>query len=353
MHDHCAETRQAMKQKIIITLVLILIAGGLTAALLLQRNSEKTKSNDSYVNGNTAGNLYNSGLFCENGGVIFFANPSDSYKLYSRKTDGSDLKKLSNDTATYINADSNYVYYVCNNPRANTGAFSFLSIDNDMLMCIDRKGDGRNSKVLDRAPCLYATLVGNYIYYLRYDKEDATSLYRVKIDGTEQEKIDNTPYYTCGVNGQYIYYNGIEGDHDIWRLNTVSNSRENLYSDNCWSPIATENGNVIYYLDCNNNYKLAKINLATGEKQILCDDRIDRYNIAGGYIYFQRSGKSPALCRINTNGQDYKEISLGVYTDLNITGQYIYYRDFQSDVIFRTQLAAPGGREPFHPGTAE
>ena len=135
-------------------------------------------------------------------------------------------------------------------------------------------------------------------------------------------------------------------------MNTVSNSRENIYSDNCWSPIATENGNVIYYLDCNNNYELAKINLATGEKQILCDDRIDLYNIAGGYIYFQRSGKSPALCRINTNGQEYQEISLGVYTDLNITGQYIYYRDFQSNVLFRTQLSAPAGREPFHPGSA-
>lgn len=342
-----------MKQKIIFFLVLLVIAAVLVAAVVLQKNASKTKFNDSYVNGNTAGNLYNSGLICESDGVIFFANPSDSYKLYCMNTDGSDLKKLSNDTATYINADSNYVYYVCNNPRANTGAFSFLSIDNDMLMRIDRKGDGKNSKILDRAPCLYAALAGNYVYYLHYDKEDATSLYRVKIDGTEQEKIDDTPYYTCGVNGQYIYYNGLEKDHNIWRLNTVSNSRENLYSDNCWSPIATENGNVIYFLDCNNNYKLAKINLTTGEKQILCDDRVDCYNIYGGYIYFQRNSDSPALCRIDTNGQNYMEISIGNYTDINITAQYVYFRDFQSEQLFRTLTAAPSGKELFNPGVVE
>lgn len=343
-----------MKQKIIIILVVLLLAGLITAAVIYEKAASRTRFNDSYVNGNTAGNLYNSGLVCENDGVIFFANPSDSYKLYSMNSDGSDLKKLSDDIVTYINADSNYVYYVCNNPRTtNDSSMSFLSIDNDTLMRIDRNGDGRNSKILDHKPCLYAALVGNYVYYLHYDKENATSLYRVKIDGTEQEKIDNTPYYTCGISGQYIYYNGLEQNHDIWRLNTASNSREDVYSDNCWSPIATDNGNIIYYLDCNNNYKLAKTDLTTGEKQILCDDRIDCYNIYGGYIYFQRNGDSPALCRIDTDGENYMEICTGNYKDINITTEYIYFLDFKSGQMFRTSTTNPGEREAFYPGILE
>ena len=57
----------------------------------------KTQMNKGYVNGNTAGNLYNGGLFCESDGTIFFSNPSDGGKLYSMDSNGQNLKKLSND----------------------------------------------------------------------------------------------------------------------------------------------------------------------------------------------------------------------------------------------------------------
>ena len=43
----------------------------------------ETKMNQGFVNGNTAGNLYNGGLFCEYNGVIYFSNPNDNGRLYS------------------------------------------------------------------------------------------------------------------------------------------------------------------------------------------------------------------------------------------------------------------------------
>ena len=46
--------------KIIIPLILICITG-----LVIYHFVSKVKLNSSYVNGNTAGNLYNAGLFCE------------------------------------------------------------------------------------------------------------------------------------------------------------------------------------------------------------------------------------------------------------------------------------------------
>ena len=68
-------------------------------------SATKTKMNQGYVNGNTASNLYNGGLFCEYNDVIFFSNPSDGGKLYSMDSNGNNLKKLTDDVATYINAD--------------------------------------------------------------------------------------------------------------------------------------------------------------------------------------------------------------------------------------------------------
>ena len=42
------------------------------------------KYNEGYVNGNTAGNLYNNGLLCEYGDKIYFANPEDVLKLLDK-----------------------------------------------------------------------------------------------------------------------------------------------------------------------------------------------------------------------------------------------------------------------------
>ena len=103
------------KLVLIITISLLVITASVGG--LIYHYQTKTKYNESYVNGNTAGNLYNAGLFCESNGTVFFANPDDKYRLYSMDLDGSNLAKISDDTVMYINADSHYVYYVRNNER--------------------------------------------------------------------------------------------------------------------------------------------------------------------------------------------------------------------------------------------
>ena len=80
--------------KIIIPLILICITG-----LVIYHFVSKVKLNSSYVNGNTAGNLYNAGLFCESDGEVFFSNTNDNGRLYAINIDGGKIQKRSNDTA--------------------------------------------------------------------------------------------------------------------------------------------------------------------------------------------------------------------------------------------------------------
>lgn len=143
----------------------------------------RTQYNDSYVNGNTTGNLYNDGLFCESNGTVFFANPDDNNYLYSMDLSGGNLKKLSEDNVVYINADDHYVYYVRNNGEStiHTDKHSYFSFNNNSLCRINR--DGGKVKILDDAPCIYASLIGNKIYYLHHDENVGTILYSVGIDG--------------------------------------------------------------------------------------------------------------------------------------------------------------------------
>lgn len=171
-----------MKKKISIIIAVIVIIALIAAAAIFHYLSNRTHFNEGYVNGNTAGNLYNGGLFCEYDGTVYFSNPSDGGKLYSMSPDGSNLVKLCDDTVSYINADEHYLYYVRNNPGATGAALSFLSVNTDSLCRIDREGGDDSVLILDSAPCLYASLYGNYIYYIRYDESEGSTLYKVKIE---------------------------------------------------------------------------------------------------------------------------------------------------------------------------
>lgn len=316
--------KTSRKKAFILLLVLILIAALVS---IVRHQLTKTHFNADYVNGNTGGNLYNAGLFCENGGRIFFSNPADNHKLYSMTTEGTDLKKLCNDTASYINADEHYVYYVRNN-SSDDSAFSFLKWNNNSLCRIKR--DGGEVLILDNDPSLYTSLIGNYVYYIHYGKDNASTLYRVGIDGENREEVHSSPILPCSTNGPYIYYNGIDSNHSLYRLDTRSNSTSLLYDGNLQNPVVM--GDTAYYLDCDKDYALTSTDLTTGETVTLTTDRVDRFNVSGNYIYYQRNdSENPALCRISTTGGEPEELLSGNYTDINITSNYVYFYAFNDD----------------------
>lgn len=333
-----------MKKKLPLIIFLLILAAGIVLGVYQHLNS-KTKFNDNCVNGNTAGNLYGAGLFCEYDGTIYFANPSDNCRLYSMNTDGTHLKKLSDDVASFINADDNYLYYVRNNPVSDE-KYSFINVNTDSLCRADH--DGKNILVLDTEPCMYASLFGNYIFYLHYEENNGTTLYKVKIDGTEKQQVEENPYQTCSASSQYFYYIGDKGA--VWRYDTTSLSTTCVYTDNCWMPTVSSDG-TIFYMDCNDDYKLTKSDLLGGDKVHLAEDRLDSYNACGNYIYFQRSsGTDPALCRIRTDGSDYRVIAEGVYSDINTTSTDVYFREFSSGIMYRSPIDAPDEVSIFSPG---
>lgn len=335
-----------MKKTVKIIIILVVIA--LIIFAIINSYSKRIKYNEGYVNGNTTGNLYNAGLFCESNGMIFFANPDDGLTLYSMDISGGNLKKLCNDTAMYINADDNYVYYVRNNSGANT-EYSFFSYNNNSLCRISRKG-GRVT-ILDTDPCIYASLVGNYIYYLHYDTKTATTLYKVGIDGKNREKLSDKYLFTCSTSGQYFFYNSPQ-DGRMYRYDTATDISEMVYDCNCYKPIVTSDNNA-YFLDVNKNNALVHTNIVSNNPITLSDDFIEIYNVYGSYIYYQRGGDNPALCMIKNDGTDFKVIAFGEYTNINVTSYNIYFRDFYTGTMFYTSTINPGPALRFSPGTGK
>ena len=240
-----------------------------------------------------------------------------------------------------------------NNPGATGAALSFLSVNTDSLCRIDREGGDDSVLILDSAPCLYASLYGNYIYYIRYDESEGSTLYKVKIDGSGCKQVDTAPDFTCSANGEYMYYNGTDSDHYIWRLNTTDDSKGMLYGGNCYMPTVIDD-TTAYFMDCDSNYAIARTDLATGEKTLLSEDRVDWYNLYGDYIYFQKNdSEHPCLGFMRTDGSGYTTLFEGNFKDITITSEYVYFRDFSTDQSYCVPLGSSASPVAFEPGVVE
>lgn len=338
-----------MKKLIIGILAILLIAAiyFIGSGIL----SPKTKMNEGFVNGNTAGNLYNGGLFCEYNGVIFFSNPSDNGRLYSMDSDGKNLKKLSDDIAAFINADDNYVYYVRNNSGSDLN-FNHVSFHYNALVRIDH--DGRNILLLDTAPCLYASLIGNYIYYIHYDTSEASTLYKVRIDGEEQQKVMNEAVFTCNADGQYFYYNGMSSDGSVHRYDTATDTSSIVYVGNSFQPIVKD-GVDVYYIDGDTNYSIVHTNINFDNPTYITNDSVDAYNVHGSYIYYQRFDEDgdSALCMIKNDGTEFMELRKGDFCDIHVTTYFVFFRDFHTKEMYYFARSNPRQIERFHPSVIE
>lgn len=333
-----------------LVIFIIIIAAIVAATLYYRLEIKAVKMNDGYVNGNFGGNNYNNGLFCEYNGTVYFANPDDQYCLYSMPAEGGTMRKLSTDAVSSINVDEHYIYFVRENSNA-VYDFSFLQYNNNVLCRTDL--NGKNLEVLDDDPCMYATLIGNYIYYLHYDDETATTAYRVRIDGKEKERISSEPIYTCCSQERYLLYSGSKNDHNIHRMDTSTLSSSVILTGNYWMPQITDD--ALYFLDCEDNYALKKVSSSNfGEEPVtLTDDSVISYNVYGSVIFYQAQGKDgdSGLCRINTDGSDKEVIAKGEYKNINITSTYTYFHDFDDKgVTYYTPTFGSGGFSAFSPG---
>lgn len=327
-------------------IILLVCLAVIIILLVLHYLNSRMHYNDTAVNGNIAGNLYNGGLFCEHNGTVYFANPDDSMFLYSMDPEGTNLHKINNDVVTYINADDHYLYYVRNNTRSEVN-FEFFSFNNNSL-CRATLKDGKVT-ILDREPCLYASLFGNKIYYLHYDTENATTLYQVGIDGEDLKQAKDTYLFTCCAQNQYFYYNS-PADGSLSRYDTTTDSTTKLLECNCYKPI-TPDGTNFYYIDADDNHSLVHVNLNSGSSEVLADDSVDCFTVYGSSIFYQTYGDEPALYHMNTNGGETELIRTGTHTYLNITSYYLYFMDYSTEEFYYAPLTNPGQIEPFHPGT--
>jgi len=310
------------KSKVILIMsVLFVVLGGALGFGVLK--DYLYKNPDDTV-GNTTGNLNNGGYFCQAGDKVFFANAYDGGKLYVMNADETDIQKLSDSAVSYLNADSTYLYYVLNDVASPEGMGGF-SVPMLGLYRSDYKG--KQTKCLDRVSCGTLKLIGNTLYYQRYEDKNNKTLQSMDIRSKDTKEVLEFPASPASGTGTVIYYNGVVEDHNLYCYHIPDGSSSLVYEGNVWYPDAQ--GSYVYFMNVADDYTLCRYDLAAGEVQKLTKDRVDQYLVCGSLIFYQKNSETePALMVMNEDGSDARMVVEGNYSNLNATSKYVYFTEF-------------------------
>lgn len=296
----------------------------LVATTVIINILNKIPENDPTLSGNTGGNLNNGGYFCEDKGVVYFANPYDSGSLYSMNPDQTEIKKLTTGNCRYINAGGDYLYYAMSTPEGGTG-LGFIIKTSGIYRC---KKNGARVECLSEDNTLISSLVGNYVYY-QASTGKGTGLKKVAIDGKEKASVVEDSFVlnpACSESG-YIFFGGTTTNHYLYQLSTGSDSVSALWDGDVWNPVY--DGGYFYYMDISDKYSICRYSPTGQSVEILTHDRADSFNVGYGFVYYVVSvGDNPGLYRMHTDGSNVELVASGYISDVNMTSTYTYYREY-------------------------
>ncbi len=311
-----------MQKKNAITIIIIALL--LISLLIGTQLLAAIPDNPSGTIGNSAGNLNNRGLFCEDGNKIYFSNPYDGDRLYSMNADGTGKKLLLRVPVEYINSGGDYLYFYQKNSDEKA-VFGVLSNNNGIYQL--KKNGKKAANCLDRTASGIVSLIDSYVYYQHYDNEDGMTLYRTKINSAEKELISKSEINPACVIGGGIYYPDMDNAFYLSVFNTSSLTTGILINERVYNPVY-EDG-YLYYMNIPDHYSLYRCNLSDRTSQKLTDDRIDLFNVHGDYIYYQKNdAQNPSLIRMATDGSNPEIVAKGNYSNINITSKYTYFQEF-------------------------
>jgi len=328
-------------KKIIVTIIIVII---LVLVFSFLRNSSRTVYNKENAFGNTAGNLFNGGLFCELSKKIYFSNPKDNGTLYEMDLEGNKFKKLRTDQVTYINATGNYIYYVMNNVK-RTNVFAFNNVG---IYRITLKGNG--IKMLYDNPSGLINVYGNSVYYQHFIDKEGLTFYSVSIDGSKEKMISEEAIIPASIASNSLFYIGTAQDKSIKAMDLKSGLSTTIYNGNCYAPIV--NNKFIYYMSLDDNYAIYRINLDGSNPTPVVAERCSTYNITadGKYLYYQvDDAVNNRICIMNLQTGVSNTIMTGNYKEIHITSNFVFFNIFSDDCTYYLPVGSSKNVTTFNP----
>lgn len=315
---------------------LFVIAAVICIGIAIRYRSANQVPSD-YTPGNTAGNLYNRGLFCESDGILYFSNIAEDGALYQMNLDGSGLKLVTDDKVRFLNADEDFLYYSCANHAKENTMVSFLSFYNTGLFRM--KKNGNDKVMLESEACGLTILAGEEMLYQRYTTSTAINLYTISTDKGNKKQLTKNAILPACIEDGILYYSNVEGDHAIYTMDLKTKKTSLYYDGNTMMPMLMDN--YLYFVSLSDGYALCRVDRDSWEKEILVEDFISTYNITedGRYLIYQIDGgdhnRIEYLDLVTGQTTLLKE---GDYKSIHTTSIGVFFLDYEETTIYKVTL---------------
>lgn len=250
------------------------------------------------------GNIINLGIVAKQGDSIYYFNIGNEGKLSRINSDGSSVKKLTDDIPLYINVLSGWVYY-CN------------ATDNSYIYKV--RTDGTERTKLNSDASEFINVVNGWIYYI--NNSDGRKIYKMDTDGDFNTIVCEDMSSQINVYYGYVYYTNGKDGGKIYKIKTDGTGKEKV-SDGIPGTLNISDG-WIYYSNNSDGDKLYKIKVdGTMRTKLTDDDLRGTINILGGYIYYQNYSDSNKIYRVTLDGME-RQIFGSLVTITSIDDIYV------------------------------
>ncbi len=343
-----------MNKKLKHFFIFLIVISILVIAVLLVKITSRVPDNPIDYAGNTAGNLYNRGLFAEDENYIYFANIADNFRLYRVSHDLTDAVRLNKDSVEYLNPDasSTYLYYSRINYRQNTNGNTVFDLLDSGIYRYNLKNEGLSR--LYTETCGMVLLGGNILFYQAHGSDGDFDFYSLPVNESNSDSALITNDYILPANYRngFLYYSGVTEDHGLYSMEPDSGT-VSLFADvDCFRPILTESGT--YFLSLAHNYALFYLPDTSDTATLITNERVSSYNISkdGRFLFYQiDGGENNRLCRYDIATEQETELLRGDFSNLNTVSDYLFFTDFNESVCYCYDIST-GSLSQFMP-TAE
>lgn len=300
------------------TLVFVIISG---AAFFKSKNTSSIKQ-PQYFLGNTSGNIINNGLIAYQKGYIYFSNTSDKNKLYRMKEDGSDRKKLSDDSCSFINVIEEWVYY----RNADDGGKIYkIKTDGTIRTCLN--DDDSN----------FITAAGDFIYYC--NSSNGNQITRIKNDGSGKKIICKDSAEFLNISNGWVYYSNASENYSLYKVTMDGEKRTLISKDMCY--FLNVSGDWVYYSNYSKEFKLCKIKINGRGKTVIDSTASHSINVFGDWIYYtsinNEYGES-GLYKIKTDGTCKENICNEFCEGINLSDNWVFFINaFDKKMLYKVK----------------
>ncbi|WP_180994167.1 DUF5050 domain-containing protein [Bacillus sp. Marseille-P3661] len=270
--------------------------------------------------GNTAGNIMNTGFLGNENDWIYF-NKRQGQEVYGaltkKKTDLTmDTLLTASVDPTYINVLDGWVYY-----RSGW--------DNGNIFKI--RIDGTEKTQINNDSSTSILVRGEWIFYA--NQSDGAKLYKIRADGTERTKLNEDQSSSINLIGEWIYYQNITDQQKPYRVRIDGTERTKLNDTSVYSMLIHDNW--IYFRNPADETRIYRMSFDGSNKMRLSNDSASNLNISNGWIYYTTVDiPGGDLYKMRVDGTEKTFLNEEFVTNIIIFDDWIYYTRIEK-MIYR------------------